>query len=864
MAAVIMKNGSWSIVDQVPCAKPLYAKTADHQLEITLGEARIVLSDYIGSGSLSAGQGGNFNPAWEAQEGIYPLYNDESVITEESGGDSRVIRVATPLKNSTTGQPLQGAVAHTDILAVGENAVVLIYFETAGYTPFRELYPCRAAISAGNAFIYRYGENKKLTDQPMFLSTGSYICRDLSEFDRTNPFAAVFSETGEDIPQIVFASADAANGTIESGSMTVELSASENSLGLAGIRDRLHPAVFYHPHKVQPLFSLLVRNLGQKADFMLSSLDHWDKVSREDEEDAVYFRFIRPGITVCLTARCSPKCNRVTWEADVRLSDDNLSVMRFDPPYAGMNVGDNEEMYVFSGFGPGHSTPVKGEFVMWHPSSPYPSIGICMQSFAFYDEILGHGIYCGYHDPHAEYKLLHADVQNGVCSCGAMIPAKGIDEPKNGFAMGGGVVWQLFDGDWYDAALIYRDFVYREASWFTGVLAKDREDVPDWLLNMPVWFRSDVYHGDWMENLFRAQEEMGDIPVGVHAYMWHKIPFDTNYPHYNPAKEDFVAKIPVMQAHGLKVMPYINGRLWDTHDRGDEDYQFTAVARRWATKGRNGEIITEIYGSKNSRGEPVELAAMCPSSALWQEKQAEINDWLLNDLNVDAVYVDQIAAAPPVVCMDKTHAHRPGGGSWWYEHYYNFIEHLNLRAGKDKCYTTESNAEPFVGHIGGMLVWHWTGGFQVPAFSVIYSRYQPMMGRNYGMLPVHDECGFRVLTAQSLCFGDQPGWVTPEHYLANPSREFLREAANLRWKYREYFISGFCRRPPKIAGDIGKRLLPFGSDAVISAMWEKETGEKLIIVINISDNDRDVTVHPEGMESFALHAGPRSIFIREM
>ena len=109
-----------------------------------------------------------------------------------------------------------------------------------------------------------------------------------------------------------------------------------------------------------------------------------------------------------------------------------------------------------------------------------------------------------------------------------------------------------------------------------------------------------------------------------------------------------------MQARGLKVMPYINGRLWDTHDRGDYDFQFTAVAKPAAAKGRTGEVITERYESKNSKGEPVELAVMCPSTAIWQEKQMEINDWILNTLDADAVYVDQIAAAPPVTCMDRT------------------------------------------------------------------------------------------------------------------------------------------------------------------------------------------------------------------
>ena len=70
-----------------------------------------------------------------------------------------------------------------------------------------------------------------------------------------------------------------------------------------------------------------------------------------------------------------------------------------------------------------------------------------------------------------------------------------------------------------------------------------------------------------------------------------------------------------MQARGLKVMPYINGRLWDTHDRGAYDFHFTAIAKPAAAKGRTGGIITDSYESQNSKGEPVELVVMCPSTA---------------------------------------------------------------------------------------------------------------------------------------------------------------------------------------------------------------------------------------------------------
>ena len=49
-------------------------------------------------------------------------------------------------------------------------------------------------------------------------------------------------------------------------------------------------------------------------------------------------------------------------------------------------------------------------------------------------------------------------------------------------------------------------------------------------------------------------------------------------------------------------MPYINGRLWDTRDRGPEDLYFTQVALPGATKDEVGQPYVETYGSKETDG----------------------------------------------------------------------------------------------------------------------------------------------------------------------------------------------------------------------------------------------------------------------
>ena len=73
--------------------------------------------------------------------------------------------------------------------------------------------------------------------------------------------------------------------------------------------------------------------------------------------------------------------------------------------------------------------------------------------------------------------------------------------------------------------------------------------------------------------LIKLQNEIG-TPIGYHVYNWHKIPFNNDYPHFMPAKESFKKGLKELKKHDIRVMPYTNVLLWDTKDKGNEDFEF--------------------------------------------------------------------------------------------------------------------------------------------------------------------------------------------------------------------------------------------------------------------------------------------------
>jgi hypothetical protein len=416
-------------------------------------------------------------------------------------------------------------------------------------------------------------------------------------------------------------------------------------------------------------------------------------------------------------------------------------------------------------------------------------------------------------------------------------------EPGNGFVLPGTAVWQLLRGDWFDASVIYRSWVRKEARWYPKLSADGRADTPSWMRELPAWGLGGGAPKECVGAVKAFAKFLG-VPIGFHWYNWHQIPFDNDYPHYFPYKEGFPDGVCELQSANVYVMPYINGRLWDTHDRGRDDYQFTKVARPAVTKDEKGEPYTETYGSKETDGSPVRLGVMCPTMALWQTKIRDTVLRLFSECGVKGVYIDQVAAAAPVLCFDRSHGHPLGGGHWWTEGgYWPLVNAIHQAKPKDRMLTTECNGEPFVHTFDGYLTWHWQYDGQVPAFAAVYGGAVQMFGRSYGGGPTRD-LALRMRAGQQLVFGEQIGWIGPEVIREKENAAFLREVIRLRWDLRRYFHAGEMARPPQLVGKVPtvKADWQWGgtmwvtTDAVLTGAWAIPDEKRLVLLAaNVSD-----------------------------
>ncbi|HIQ23054.1 MAG TPA: hypothetical protein EYH34_17655 [Planctomycetes bacterium] len=477
-------------------------------------------------------------------------------------------------------------------------------------------------------------------------------------------------------------------------------------------------------------------------------------------------------------------------------------------------------------------------------SGTYPSGWTTMQFLAAYNANRTTGLYVAVHDPLASTKDMRVESRPAERSVVLSMdhPAPDMGRAGNDFRLSGEAVTALLAGDWFDAAVRYRRWVRQHARWYPELGPEGRRDTPQWMRELSAW----ALGGGAAEQCVPAVRQFArylDLPAGFHWYNWHQIPFDNDYPHYFPTKPGFRRGVKELQAARVFVMPYINGRLWDTRDRGDRDYEFTKVALAGATKDEQGRPYTESYASKEEDGSPVKLAPMCPATRVWQEKVREIVLRLFDDCGVRGVYIDQVAAASPRLCFDNAHGHPLGGGHWWTESYWQLLEAIREKMPEDRMLTTECNAEPYIRWFDGYLTWHWQHDGQVPAFPAVYGGTIQMFGRAYRGGPTR-HVALRMKAGQQLVFGEQVGWIDPGVARDEASAAFFRQIVRLRWRLRRYFYAGQMERPPKLEGEIPRLTAdwqwhgewPVTTPAVMTGAWSIPAERRAVLVfVNVSD-----------------------------
>lgn len=503
------------------------------------------------------------------------------------------------------------------------------------------------------------------------------------------------------------------------------------------------------------------------------------------------------------------------------------------PRFEGLNVTKDGELFAPFGTGTVERDPVmSGGY-----DGIYPQALCSMQFLGLTD--YRHSLYLAACDPHGHVKGFNftasRDRNQGLTYQTVQYP-EDMGVPGKNYKQPYPMMVGIIPGDWYNAAKLYRQWVLKEADWMKGrPTIADRKDWPDWFKKLPVWIG---YHGMTGENQQKAIElnEYLGVPSAVHLYHWHQIAFDTQYPDFWPPFGPALEFSRELQKKGMKIMPYLNCHLID---QASASWKNDRAERYIAKPAGNARAKTEVWAS----GESVKLTPLCPATRYWQQKYLPLIGQLVNEMNVDGIYLDQVGCVQPDLCFDPTHGHPLGGGCHWVEGYARMIENIRRKAqetGRFVFLTTESAAEPY--DFDGFLRCNEGHPALTPIWMAVYSGYRASFGY-YFELP---EEWLPKLTQQYLQ-GIQLGWGALHTPCPPEAKAFLREVARARYAGSDYLAMGEMLRDPEVEGNFARfkaswknfgTTIPIDWPAVRASLWRAQDGTLGLAFVNLAAEEQ--------------------------
>lgn len=450
------------------------------------------------------------------------------------------------------------------------------------------------------------------------------------------------------------------------------------------------------------------------------------------------------------------------------------------------------------------------------------------------------GLYLGAHDPELAIKFLKT--LPGGTAGQELIFTHTIENsslPGTGFEMDFSMELGVFEGNWFDATQIFRD-------WFT------RQDfTPEPLhanTGIPEWIKQAVASGrDLPREIF---QRLGSPPEFVHWwYHWsgeaQEQAWDDGHPSGEYVGTPDIPRTPVfltgvldLQNLGVRVLGYTLASWWDYS------------AESWEEDGA-GPGIAEINGPgrpflHRRRG----MGVMCQATELYREKMQRVMTDLVEDAPVDGTYFDLGGGArDPLYCYAGHHGHPVGGGSFQVEGKRELLQAMREAAREsqpDFIMVTEGTAGLFLTAKDGYAFFQQN----TPMIQALYGDYvrpagnkriQTADGHNNQVDGHHLEA---LNPAKTFAWGGMIGRMRAMALLTSgfpgTNRELRQEPLdyykNLIWhKYvaRPWLNLGTMLRPPRLTQITPEAPPEFFADTMLpSGAWKAPDGSVAFVFAN--------------------------------
>ena len=474
-----------------------------------------------------------------------------------------------------------------------------------------------------------------------------------------------------------------------------------------------------------------------------------------------------------------------------------------------------------------------------------------------------------FHDALTDYKMVNVVEVDAAKSC---------YKPAYEFILG------AFQGDWYDAAIIYREWALQQ-EWVKNCRLRSGKMNP-WLPETDVWVWNRGRSDNVLKEAADLKELLGDCNVSVLWHWWHNGPYDDAFPEYLPpreGRESFVKAVAEAKAKGINMTPYMNSIQWGNSTKSWSEYN----VERLAARNPDGSTLAHVYNKFTENP----ITPMCLTQEFWRETYATLSDSVVNRYGCTGIYMDQ--SCNQYWCYCKDHGHTVGGGNYWAKSHHKLIERIREKCAEaNPVLTGEGAGESWLPYLDGFLTLEGSrermrgpkASEIVPVFNAIYHGYAICLGNLSGLTyPPYDDLWpmkyrspnteklmpekfntqMRMEQARTFVWGTQP-MISNYHPFVREGRPveiaYLTELVKKRKQYKDYLQYGTMLRPPKMANDYaseidvaqmniynyktaGTNLFPFKKvvPMLYSSAWRNNDGDILLVFTNISEEAKELS-----------------------
>ena len=535
-----------------------------------------------------------------------------------------------------------------------------------------------------------------------------------------------------------------------------------------------------------------------------------------------------------------------------------------------------------------------------HQEPNYPSQG----SFAMFPNMVqsqflaylfeGYGLYIGAHDETRapkEIDFYSIDEEKNIKVEIRLYSGKGYGEE---FSSGYEMVYEFFDGNWYDGANLYKDWFYANLPKNLKKV-KENPNLPEWYYDFPLILSYLVrgYHDmdemspnelfpyiNIMPYVDKFAKETGTRVMVLLMHWEGTAPWAPPFvfPPYG-GEEEFDKLYNALKEKGHLLGVYCSGFSFTKQSNVVQEYNCEELLKDKETfkafcTGRDGKVLLSNICTGQRSGYDICVAS---------DKGKEILDEAYDPLfakKLDYVQIlDQNHGGGQYFCYSNEHNHPPCVGEWMTAEMTKLLNEWNEKAGKTLLGCESASSEPFIGNLlfsdNRFELNHFLGK-AVPLYSFIYHEFvHNFMGNQVCAILSADSFIYRI--AYSFSAGDMPTVVLhPKGFLLSnwgqrdtddlPCEKdvftFIRNIKEFYTANNRIMCYGKMIKPlPYETGNlvfVAKYGRTYETEEVLSTAYEFE-GEKIQIFINFNGVDKEINFGGEKITVKAYEVIKRAI-----